>query len=353
MLHRRAHRAAGAALRRPPGRRPASPGPGGGARSGPPARPRTWGRDGAAEGAAGRPVRPDRLLRGPLLLGRRLLDAANDLAASIAPAGSLVAVHWRRRTRDYPPLGDEVHDRLAEGLGRLAHPVSRSTERGTGSPLGSTGVSHAALVVIGGGPAGLAAARGYRDAGGDGEVLFSARASRTPVPPPAAHQGLPARGARGRGAATGAAPSGSPVDGVRRAWRAVALDPAARWSAHRRGEAVSFEHCVLATGSRPKRPDLPGRRHGVRAVQHPWRTRMSLRAARARAGVVVGSGFIGCEAAVSPGHACGQVELVTDERVPRRPAARRRSGRGHRELAARGGRALRMVARGGDGPRPG
>ena len=54
-----------------------------------------------------------------------LLDAAmDDLANLIAPGGSLVAVHWRPRTRDYPQLGDEVHDRLAEGLGGLAHPLS-------------------------------------------------------------------------------------------------------------------------------------------------------------------------------------------------------------------------------------
>jgi SAM-dependent methyltransferase len=55
----------------------------------------------------------------------RLLDAAlDDLANLITPGGSLVAVHWRPRTRDYPQLGDEVHDRLAEGLPGLAHPLS-------------------------------------------------------------------------------------------------------------------------------------------------------------------------------------------------------------------------------------
>ena len=42
-------------------------------------------------------------------------------------------------------------------------------------------MSHAALVVIGGGPAGLAAARGYRDGGGRGEVVILAREPHPPI----------------------------------------------------------------------------------------------------------------------------------------------------------------------------
>jgi SAM-dependent methyltransferase len=57
-----------------------------------------------------------------------LLAALPPLVAALAPGGSLLAVHWRPETRTYPLLGDEVHDLLAERLGRLDHAVSR-TER--------------------------------------------------------------------------------------------------------------------------------------------------------------------------------------------------------------------------------
>lgn len=43
------------------------------------------------------------------------LDQAIDqIERTLAPAGSLLAVHWRHRTRTYPLLGDEVHGRLRE-----------------------------------------------------------------------------------------------------------------------------------------------------------------------------------------------------------------------------------------------
>ena len=48
------------------------------------------------------------------------------MIAALAPGGSLLAVHWRPETRTYPLLGDEVHDLLAERLGRLDHALSRT-----------------------------------------------------------------------------------------------------------------------------------------------------------------------------------------------------------------------------------
>lgn len=49
-----------------------------------------------------------------------LEHAAPALAGELSPGGALLAVHWRRPTRTYPLLGDEVHDLLAERL-TLAH----------------------------------------------------------------------------------------------------------------------------------------------------------------------------------------------------------------------------------------
>ena len=48
-------------------------------------------------------------------LDRVALDRAIDeIERTLAPAGSLLAVHWRHRTRTYPLLGDDVHGRLRE-----------------------------------------------------------------------------------------------------------------------------------------------------------------------------------------------------------------------------------------------
>ncbi len=36
----------------------------------------------------------------------------DEIERTLVPGGSLLAVHWRRQTRTYPVLGDEVHERL-------------------------------------------------------------------------------------------------------------------------------------------------------------------------------------------------------------------------------------------------
>lgn len=58
---------------------------------------------------------------------RDVLDAGIDsIEARLRPGGLLVAVHWRPPTRDYPLLGDEVHDMLAARL--ELRPVDRHIE---------------------------------------------------------------------------------------------------------------------------------------------------------------------------------------------------------------------------------
>jgi predicted TPR repeat methyltransferase len=43
-----------------------------------------------------------------------------EIDHTLAPGGSLIAVHWRPATKRYPLLGDEVHERLATALGTPA-----------------------------------------------------------------------------------------------------------------------------------------------------------------------------------------------------------------------------------------
>ncbi len=55
----------------------------------------------------------------PLLTG-----ALARLRAELAPGGSVLAVHWRPRTRTYPLQGDEVHRILARELADMERAVS-------------------------------------------------------------------------------------------------------------------------------------------------------------------------------------------------------------------------------------
>ena len=179
-------------------------------------------------------------------------------------------------------------------------------------------MSHADLVVIGGGPAGLAAARGYRDAGGGGDVLVLAREPHPPYRrPPLTKDYL-------RDELEAAELFLEPPEWfvARRVTlttgvEAVALDLDARLVHTDSGDVVSFEHCVLATGSRPKRPDLPGAANpAVRTVRTVEDSDVLRELEPGDQAIVVGSGFIGCEAAVSLAMRAVQVELVTDEEQP-------------------------------------
>ena len=74
----------------------------------------------------GGPLRPDRGLRGPLLLGRRppgarLARASRRARARREPAGRALA----RPVRHYPQGGDAVHEAIGADAGGLVHAVSQ------------------------------------------------------------------------------------------------------------------------------------------------------------------------------------------------------------------------------------
>ena len=115
----------------------------------------------------------------------RLLEHGLDaLAGALEPGGLLLAVHWPERTREYPLQGDEVHERAGAarrpGAGRTA-----TTDPTTGSTCFDARVSsRRGLVIVGGGPAGLATARAFREAGGDGAVTIVAAEPHAPYERP-------------------------------------------------------------------------------------------------------------------------------------------------------------------------
>lgn len=175
------------------------------------------------------------------------------------------------------------------------------------------------LVVVGSGPAGLGAARAYREHGGDRPVrIVSADADLPYDRPPLSKDFL--RGVTGEAelllepAAFYAEARIDAVLGV----RAAALDPDRRRLTLDGGRPIDYDDCVLATGSAPTRLRVPG--GDDPAVLHlrslaDARILRSAALSSARA-VVVGSGFIGCEAAASLAMDGVAVTMVTDEAQP-------------------------------------
>jgi len=175
------------------------------------------------------------------------------------------------------------------------------------------------LVIVGGGPAGLAAARGYREAGGDGEVTLLTGEADAPYARPALSKDY----LRGDAEAGDIALEGedwfaeqevtlrreTPVEGLDTATRTVALAG---------GETLGYDACVLATGSESIRLPVPGADDPeVRTVRSLADARnLRGRAEAAHSAIVVGSGFIGCEAAASLAMRGLRVVLVSDEHVP-------------------------------------
>jgi NAD(P)H-nitrite reductase large subunit len=86
------------------------------------------------------------------------------------------------------------------------------------------------------------------------------------------------------------------------------------------GEVISYAACLLATGSEPVRPPIPGADHPdvltLRSAASARRLRE--RAQGVRSAIVVGAGFIGCEAAGSLSRLGLQVTVVCQETTPQR-----------------------------------
>ncbi|MFZ0092236.1 MAG: FAD-dependent oxidoreductase [Solirubrobacteraceae bacterium] len=188
------------------------------------------------------------------------------------------------------------------------------------------------LLVIGGGPAGLAAARSYREAGGGGAVAIVGDEKRMPYNRPPLTKEL-LRGEMSE--------QGLPIEDE--AWladqqvglvggRAVSLDHAAREVMLSGGRRLEYVACVLATGGEPKRLPIPGSDDpAVRVIRTLDDVReLDARLRSASNVVVVGSGFIGCEIAASLRRRGHEVMLISDESAPN---AARLGDEAGRELA--------------------
>jgi NADPH-dependent 2,4-dienoyl-CoA reductase/sulfur reductase-like enzyme len=177
------------------------------------------------------------------------------------------------------------------------------------------------LVIVGGGPAGLATARAYRQTGGRARVTILTSEPYAPYNRPpltkeflrgeASREDLPLESDGWYGENSVELRLSAVVAGLNRDNQTVELDD---------GEELSYDACVLATGSEPIRLPVPGADDPeilvMRTVENS--TRLQGRVEENGKAVVVGSGFIGCEAAASLALRGGDVTLISLEESPQR-----------------------------------
>jgi 3-phenylpropionate/trans-cinnamate dioxygenase ferredoxin reductase component len=177
------------------------------------------------------------------------------------------------------------------------------------------------LVIVGGGPAGLATARAYRQGGGEARVTILSSEMYAPYKRPpltkeylrgeASREDLPIENAGWYGENDVDLRLGTVVARLNRDSQTLEMED---------GEELSYDTCVLATGSEPIRLPVPGADDPellvMRTVENS--TRLQGRVAQSGTAVVVGSGFIGCEAAASLSLRGADVTLISLEESPQR-----------------------------------
>ena len=174
------------------------------------------------------------------------------------------------------------------------------------------------VVIVGGGPAGLATARAYRQSGGSGPVTILTTEPYPPYnrPPLTKHY---LRGETPREDLWLEPPGWFEENAVdlRLTTNAHSLDRDRRVVETENGE-IPYDMCVLATGSEPIRLPVPGAEDEdilvMRTIENS--TRLRSRVGEESRVVVVGSGFIGCEAAASLSMRGARVTMVSLEERP-------------------------------------
>ena len=177
------------------------------------------------------------------------------------------------------------------------------------------------LIVIGGGPAGLASARAFRHHNAETPIVLLCAEPHPPYArPPLTKSYLRGGSSREDLWLEPAAWYGERRVEVRLGTTARTVDPLARSVGLADGSALEYSALVLATGSRPRHLPVPGGDHPdliyVRDLASGDRLARLAAGASGERVLVIGSGFIGCEVAAGLA-ACGvPVSLVSDESLP-------------------------------------
>jgi NADPH-dependent 2,4-dienoyl-CoA reductase/sulfur reductase-like enzyme len=176
------------------------------------------------------------------------------------------------------------------------------------------------LVVVGSGPAGLAAVRGFRERDPDSPITMITDDAHLPYARPPLTKGY----LRGQ----------STLDDlwltdpgwlhdhridVRRSTRVRVVDPADHLVVTHAGDPIRYRRLVLATGSRPVPLPVPGGDHPDLIYVRDLVSGHRLRDLADREGgrvAVLGSGFIGCEVAASLALRGCEVVMISGESIP-------------------------------------
>jgi 3-phenylpropionate/trans-cinnamate dioxygenase ferredoxin reductase subunit len=177
------------------------------------------------------------------------------------------------------------------------------------------------LVIVGAGPAGLATARAYRKGGGRGRVTMLTPEPYAPYRrPPLTKEYL--RGEASREDLPIESGGWYEENGVelRLLTSVGSIDRERQIFITDEGEELSYDVCVLATGSEPVRPPVPGGDDPeiltMRTIENS--NRLQDRVGEGDRAVLVGSGFIGCEAAASLSLRGAEVTLISRDESPQR-----------------------------------
>jgi NADPH-dependent 2,4-dienoyl-CoA reductase/sulfur reductase-like enzyme len=160
------------------------------------------------------------------------------------------------------------------------------------------------LVIAGGGPGALATARAYREAGGDGDVTLVTPEAALPYTRPALSKEF-LRGELQEDELAIEPPEWYAQHGV--TVRTDLVTAVRDDEVVLRDDTLRFDACVIATGATPKTP----------FEARTLRSLADARALRDSTGpvTVIGSGFIGCEAAASFAMSGRETTLVSDEEI--------------------------------------
>jgi 3-phenylpropionate/trans-cinnamate dioxygenase ferredoxin reductase component len=175
------------------------------------------------------------------------------------------------------------------------------------------------FVIVGGGMAGALAAQALREEGFDGKITLLGQEPNAPYErPPLSKDYLQGKADRDSIFVQPEPWYAEHAVELSLGSAVTSLDPASRTVTTAAGERLSYDRLLLATGSRPRRLDVPGADldgvYYLRNVEDSERIKIEF--ARAKRVVIIGAGWIGLETAAAARAAGLDVTLLVSGDLP-------------------------------------